>query len=148
MARETRIGCCVPNRRRSSAVTGKLPMYSIKKRAPSSHTAVAKVHRQAISAEGIAVRRKISRKPSAVGENEFMRMRAYLTHNDIDQFAGENLLYDLFSGDVGLNFFFCQSFLKYLFLQRSRCNNHHTAKFPIDLHRNFDLFFFGEFGIV
>src|SRR6266849_9399710 len=105
MARDTSTGCCVPNSSRSSAVTGRLPMYSSSKTVPSSHAAVANVHRHAISAIGIAGRRKISRKPSEVGENELMPdADSPLTHNNVDQFASENFLHDFFSGNVRLYF--------------------------------------------
>src|SRR6266851_3238571 len=58
--------------RRSSRVTVRLSAYSTRNIAPRNHIAAEKLQRQAISANGIAGRRKMSLKPSAVGDEELM----------------------------------------------------------------------------
>src|SRR2546425_2366239 len=58
--------------RRSSRVTVRLSTYWTRNIALRNHIAAKKLQRQAISAKGMAGRRNMSRKPSAVGEGELM----------------------------------------------------------------------------
>ena len=68
----TSTGCCEANSKRSRALTGSVSAYSSRNIAANNHAAAAKLHRQAISANGIMGRRKRMRNPSAVGEKEAM----------------------------------------------------------------------------
>src|SRR5271168_1692736 len=145
IARPTSKGCLVERRAASPLVTGSVPRNSISQKNTSAQPTAPTVQRHAISAKASEGRRKLARKPSSVGETRGMN----LSHHEVDQLArNEDCFHDLLARDRRLHFLIGERALDDEIFGCIGGHDHAAAQLAIDLHRNFQFFFFGKLRVI
>src|ERR1700723_1816231 len=145
IARPMSNGCLVARRAASAFVTGSVSRNSMSPKTIRVQANAPTVQRQAISAKVSEGQRKLARKPSSVGETRGIN----LSHHDIEQLAGDKYLFhDLLSRNCGFHLVIGKRALDDEIFGRVSGYYNEAAQLAVDLHGNFEFFFFGEGSVV